>query len=149
MCDGCEGRCAMMELVVYSLCVVCFFSSRRRHTRCALVTGVQTCALPISGPRARGGGRAGGSSADRSDPVTLKAGSSPSPAKREKVARSAGGGRERSELLLRFSGRARSKACFASLAPLIRPPGTFSREREKACRDETRGTPPAPRARNP
>src|SRR3546814_2314002 len=36
------------------LCVICFvvyffFSSRRRHTRCALVTGVQTCALPISG----------------------------------------------------------------------------------------------------
>src|SRR3546814_13627533 len=27
-----------------------FFSSRRRHTRCALVTGVQTCALPISAP---------------------------------------------------------------------------------------------------
>src|SRR3546814_1062378 len=25
-----------------------FFSSRRRHTRCALVTGVQTCALPIA-----------------------------------------------------------------------------------------------------
>src|SRR3546814_1876165 len=31
----------------YMLCVF-FFSSRRRHTRCALVTGVQTCALPIS-----------------------------------------------------------------------------------------------------
>src|SRR3546814_15434180 len=30
------------------LCI-CFLSSRRRHTRCALVTGVQTCALPISG----------------------------------------------------------------------------------------------------
>src|SRR3546814_8681011 len=31
------------------VCWVCgfFFSSRRRHTRCALVTGVQTCALPI------------------------------------------------------------------------------------------------------
>src|SRR3546814_736617 len=29
------------------LVVVFFFSSRRRHTRCALVTGVQTCALPI------------------------------------------------------------------------------------------------------
>src|SRR3546814_19659998 len=29
---------------------ICFFSSRRRHTRCALVTGVQTCALPISSP---------------------------------------------------------------------------------------------------
>src|SRR3546814_1377056 len=28
-------------------CIIFFFSSRRRHTRCALVTGVQTCALPI------------------------------------------------------------------------------------------------------
>src|SRR3546814_8991305 len=28
-------------------CWCFFFSSRRRHTRCALVTGVQTCALPI------------------------------------------------------------------------------------------------------
>src|SRR3546814_9750149 len=28
-----------------------FFSSRRRHTRCALVTGVQTCALPIYQPQ--------------------------------------------------------------------------------------------------
>src|SRR3546814_15575244 len=28
--------------------VIFFLSSRRRHTRCALVTGVQTCALPIS-----------------------------------------------------------------------------------------------------
>src|SRR3546814_6306740 len=38
-----------------------FFSSRRRHTRCALVTGVQTCALPICRSRrpsrARRGGR--------------------------------------------------------------------------------------------
>src|SRR3546814_16681004 len=34
-------------MVVYFL-VSFFFSSRRRHTRCALVTGVQTCALPIS-----------------------------------------------------------------------------------------------------
>src|SRR3546814_15213777 len=30
--------------------IVFFFSSRRRHTRCALVTGVQTCALPILPP---------------------------------------------------------------------------------------------------
>src|SRR3546814_984858 len=29
------------------VCGLFFFSSRRRHTRCALVTGVQTCALPI------------------------------------------------------------------------------------------------------
>src|SRR3546814_4149101 len=33
--------------VVYILFFDFFFSSRRRHTRCALVTGVQTCALPI------------------------------------------------------------------------------------------------------
>src|SRR3546814_6282483 len=34
--------------LLFSVCVfVFFFSSRRRHTRCALVTGVQTCALPI------------------------------------------------------------------------------------------------------
>src|SRR3546814_8825391 len=34
-------------LFVVWLCWCLFFSSRRRHTRCALVTGVQTCALPI------------------------------------------------------------------------------------------------------
>src|SRR3546814_18652934 len=34
-------------------CVYIFFGSRRRHTRCALVTGVQTCALPISDLRKR------------------------------------------------------------------------------------------------
>src|SRR3546814_5920068 len=34
-----------------------FFSSRRRHTRCALVTGVQTCALPISRQGSDPGGR--------------------------------------------------------------------------------------------
>src|SRR3546814_3707390 len=37
--------------LIFDYCFVCFsffFSSRRRHTRCALVTGVQTCALPIS-----------------------------------------------------------------------------------------------------
>src|SRR3546814_8218596 len=40
------------SLYVESALIICvflffFFSSRRRHTRCALVTGVQTCALPI------------------------------------------------------------------------------------------------------
>src|SRR3546814_10081106 len=40
-----------MLCYVYSLLVFFFFSSRRRHTRCALVTGVQTCALPISAAR--------------------------------------------------------------------------------------------------
>src|SRR3546814_4443284 len=48
-----------LRLCTFLSCVLClvlfcmwclsffFFSSRRRHTRCALVTGVQTCALPI------------------------------------------------------------------------------------------------------
>src|SRR3546814_5043487 len=40
-----------MSLSCYYL--LFFFSSRRRHTRCALVTGVQTCALPISATDAR------------------------------------------------------------------------------------------------
>src|SRR3546814_12450943 len=37
-------------MILHTCVVLClfFFSSRRRHTRCALVTGVQTCALPIS-----------------------------------------------------------------------------------------------------
>src|SRR3546814_10526327 len=42
--------CIFFAVFVYILFFVYFFffSSRRRHTRCALVTGVQTCALPIS-----------------------------------------------------------------------------------------------------
>src|SRR3546814_8960316 len=46
--------CAVSLVCMYSLFWLFFFwwffffSSRRRHTRCALVTGVQTCALPIS-----------------------------------------------------------------------------------------------------
>src|SRR3546814_7823718 len=39
----------MCVLFIFCLSFYFFFSSRRRHTRCALVTGVQTCALPISG----------------------------------------------------------------------------------------------------
>src|SRR3546814_9050281 len=35
----------VLDVIVF---VYFVFSSRRRHTRCALVTGVQTCALPIS-----------------------------------------------------------------------------------------------------
>src|SRR3546814_6797210 len=42
--------CSLLVVVRVVWVSVCcfFFSSRRRHTRCALVTGVQTCALPIS-----------------------------------------------------------------------------------------------------
>src|SRR3546814_4763062 len=45
--------CAYTTRCWYILVYSFFFSSRRRHTRCALVTGVQTCALPISALRAR------------------------------------------------------------------------------------------------
>src|SRR3546814_7905861 len=41
--SGVDDTFAVAGVVVFV-----FFSSRRRHTRCALVTGVQTCALPIS-----------------------------------------------------------------------------------------------------
>src|SRR3546814_15531326 len=37
-----------MYIILFSMLFSFCFSSRRRHTRCALVTGVQTCALPIS-----------------------------------------------------------------------------------------------------
>src|SRR3546814_1945504 len=50
----------------FLLFVSFFFSSRRRHTRCALVTGVQTCALPICTGRGttEGGGGARAESRD-------------------------------------------------------------------------------------
>src|SRR3546814_18435591 len=38
----------MILRICISVCLFFFLSSRRRHTSCALVTGVQTCALPIS-----------------------------------------------------------------------------------------------------
>src|SRR3546814_5259530 len=40
-----------------SMCMF-IFASRRRHTRCAVVTGVQTCALPISQDESADGGEA-------------------------------------------------------------------------------------------
>src|SRR3546814_3246065 len=47
----CLIRCVLVMCVFYTFFGIVFFffffSSRRRHTRCALVTGVQTCALPI------------------------------------------------------------------------------------------------------
>src|SRR3546814_17644098 len=43
----------MYDVISVDCVSVVFFSSRRRHTRCALVTGVQTCALPIFPVRPR------------------------------------------------------------------------------------------------
>src|SRR3546814_4551912 len=46
----CTYRLVLSPVTPCSMYCVCFFffSSRRRHTICAFVTGVQTCALPIS-----------------------------------------------------------------------------------------------------
>src|SRR3546814_755625 len=44
----------LLVVLLFYFCFF-FFSSRRRHTRCALVTGVQTCALPIFSISVRGG----------------------------------------------------------------------------------------------
>src|SRR3546814_7209410 len=41
-----EWMCLCVYICIFYIFFF-FFSSRRRHTRCALVTGVQTCALPI------------------------------------------------------------------------------------------------------
>src|SRR3546814_1163947 len=59
---------------------VCF-SSRRRHTRCALVTGVQTCALPICSRRGRRCGGCGSSRRVGNNPRAhrKRAGVSPGP----------------------------------------------------------------------
>src|SRR3546814_15478766 len=55
-----------------------FFASRRRHKRCALVTGVQTCALPICGRRPRPPdfrGAYGGSEEEMQEPARIHLGS--------------------------------------------------------------------------
>src|SRR3546814_2244133 len=45
--------CLCLRVCLVGVFSFFFFSSRRRHTRCALVTGVQTCALPICVANAR------------------------------------------------------------------------------------------------
>src|SRR3546814_6489499 len=59
MVDVVRARALVSSLLFVFRCV--FFSSRRRHTGCALVTGGQTCALPICA--FVGGTRSGGSTA--------------------------------------------------------------------------------------
>src|SRR3546814_2208223 len=51
LCQRLDRLSNMSGKTVITLEMYCclFFPSRRRHTRCALVTGVQTCALPILG----------------------------------------------------------------------------------------------------
>src|SRR3546814_1627550 len=68
----------------YEYCIVgfgLFFSSRRRHTICALVTGVQTCALPICCFRAsQTTGRSPPSNGDKGQNQTVSS-SDPLPSK--------------------------------------------------------------------
>src|SRR3546814_4320040 len=62
-CTCVSGSPVCDSLLVSIFVVLLFFSSRRRHTSCALVAGVQTCALPISALRellARGEAAEGG-----------------------------------------------------------------------------------------
>src|SRR3546814_4695930 len=67
--------CSFREChVVNKFVLFFFFSSRRRHTRCALVTGVQTCALPIS-PSSPGADN----NAHRPDPAEPPAPPAPAP----------------------------------------------------------------------
>src|SRR3546814_6356664 len=50
VCSVVNSRFSLLSLsvpLVFFFHLALFFSSRRRHTRCALVTGVHTCALPI------------------------------------------------------------------------------------------------------
>src|SRR3546814_10322763 len=49
MLISCSTNCLFCHCVMIcsNIDILFFFSSRRRHTSCALVTGVQTCALPI------------------------------------------------------------------------------------------------------
>src|SRR3546814_5494932 len=88
-----------------------FFSSRRRHTRCALVTGVQTCALPIYpreslGPRPARRNRAPPQGTQRRHPrALLPEARNPGPRRfRRRLARAVaqgGGYRRRCHRLLR------------------------------------------------
>src|SRR3546814_8361841 len=101
----------------FYLCLCFFFSSRRRHTRCALVTGVQTCALPIC--EAKTGSvdglrrRRGRARDRRPSPLRLR-----------------GAGSIRGELV-------RQKHCPAT--PILRPPAS---ERPETDREPVRENPP-------
>src|SRR3546814_181072 len=108
------------------MCVVvfCFFSSRRRHTRCALVTGVQTCALPISSA-ARSAAPARRSSTRASSSAT----SSPPPKATAATHRRRSRGRKLSKGFVRAEARRTQKLDWAASAALFicptqRPHGT-------------------------
>src|SRR3546814_570497 len=106
--------------------LIFFFSSRRRHTRCALVTGVQTCALPISGHPGAG----------RPDPAGGRHRERPRSDRRPDAGagrlRRGGGGRPRSRRLTSLDGGDRSPVEGARIrraAPELPEPAVLSRRR--------------------
>src|SRR3546814_857488 len=128
---------------VFGFFFVFFFSSRRRHTRCALVTGVQTCALPISHGCAAfpaGAGCPLGKSRRLREPgaqhrarrrgvLSLR---QVSLHKQRKVARAVTA--RKLLILIRLlphKKRARAARCARPPHPALR--ATFSRKREKGC----------------
>src|SRR3546814_2558677 len=69
----------LMFCVMWCYCSIFFFSSRRRHTSCALVTGVQTCALPISAAVAAAVAGSAGAAARSAPGLGLVAARGPDP----------------------------------------------------------------------
>src|SRR3546814_5766907 len=114
--------------MLFLLCRCFFFSSRRRHTSCALVTGVQTCALPISVGWCRVG-RDGDSTASRAGSrrcTPVRTTELPEGRSREQSGRCWGTGYPswRRSYLLRFLGSAMASPnkhlCRVSCSPVSR-----------------------------
>src|SRR3546814_9432760 len=106
----------------------CFFSSRRRHTRCALVTGVQTCALPIYGSGAADKVRF----LQHDDAEPLAGGDN-----RSAQPRSAGTDDDDVIVMLRLDGPAHGAPRRLPASPLARAP---PRTRAKPLREHRRAT---------
>src|SRR3546814_6778422 len=107
-----------------------FFSSRRRHTSCALVT-VQTCALPISqAARARAAGHLRLQFADGEVPATVMDGDAPSPAPKPVRKPAPSPRRGQGEL----TARARSEEHTSELQSLMRISyAVFCLKKKKQC----------------
>src|SRR3546814_5928588 len=129
----------MCGFVIRVLCyiVIFFFSSRRRHTRCALVTGVQTCALPVnrivsvmmcgSGHRRFAGGRAAPHAACRR---RGRRGSAPPPRTERRSRRRGAGGHGRRRASRRCCDR-RPEEHTSELQSLMRISYAFSYLKKK------------------
>src|SRR3546814_8887190 len=98
--------CMIIVMYYYSCVFLFFFSSRRRHTRCALVTGVQTCALPIFPSSLPSVERANPKGAIKTGPP-------------DSLARESGGRQSLYYLMI----------CATTPAPTVRPPSRIAKRR--------------------